>query len=187
MMPLLLIAVAVWMFAGPQIVAAVREYAARVRLPHLERRHVAAAALLAAAALYWSGNKPPPAPAPTPAPPPARALDLRGAWVGPTAAEDAATVAAMLHEVADELEHDGMAAEPTLKSGVAMDDLRQRAFALRCRGVQIGPRQPRARDAIKAHLDAVAGTAGGPLTPQQRAAWIGAYREVAQAAEASIR
>jgi gluconate kinase len=56
---------------------------------------------------------------------------------------------------------------------------------LLCRGESLGAKHPLARDAIEAYLNATAGTSGGPLTPEQRAAWVKAYREVAAAAEAA--
>jgi hypothetical protein len=50
------------------------------------------------------------------------------------------------------------------------------------RGESLGARHPLVRDAIQSYLDAAAGTAGGPLTPAQRAAWVAAYREISKAA-----
>lgn len=171
-----LIAAAVYALFGDRL----KDTVGQVSLPPLERKHVAGAALLAAAAVAWGWSAPP---APTPAPGPAPGgLTLRGAFVGPDAAADAATVSALMDELASEIEWDGMQAEPLIRTGVAVDDLRQRARELRCRGVSLGEKHPRARETIKAHLDATAGTSGGPLTPAQRAAWISAYREVARAA-----
>jgi hypothetical protein len=108
---------------------------------------------------------------------------LAGKFAGPTAAADAAVTAGMFSELADELEYDGMrAGGPHLSSGVAFDDLRTRAFDLRCRGQKIGDRQPRARDAIKEYLTAKVGVSGGPVGPQQRADWVTAMREIGRAA-----
>ena len=182
MIVLLLIAAAAYAFAGDKFQA----YAANVSLPTIERRHVVGAALLAAAAFAW-GSSAPPAPAPTPAPGPAPGFSLRGTFVGPDAAADAATVSALMDELAAEVEWDSMQAEPLIRTGVAVDDLRQRARELRCRGVSLGEKHPRAREAIKAHLDATAGTSGGPLTPAQRSAWIASYRDIARAAADASR
>ena len=77
---------------------------------------------------------------------------------------------------------DGKQAEPILKTGVAVDDLRRRARELRCRGVSIGQRQPAARDAIAQHLDQAVGTEGGPLDTDKRVAWVKAMREISEAA-----
>ena len=178
----LLVAAAAYALAGDRL----QQYAGSLSLPALERRHVVGAALLAAAAWAWS-NSSPPAPAPSPAPPAPGSLNLRGAFVGPDAAADAATVSALMDELASELEWDGMQAEQLFRTGVAVDDLRQRARELRCRGMSLGEKHPRAREAIKAHLDATAGTSGGPLTPAQRAAWISAYRDIARAAADASR
>lgn len=181
---LALVAAGVWLLAGPQLVELSRDIAATAveAAPRFDRRHVAGAALVAAAALAWSSSRqaaPGPTPAPTPVPD--AGIVLRGKFVGPTAAADAATAAGLFAEIADELEWDG-ATEQRYKTGVAFDDLRQRAREMRCRGVALGDVHPRARDAIKAYLDAAAGDAGGPLTPEQRSAWVAAYREIARAA-----
>lgn len=175
---LLLAAAAAYAFLGKdqleRLVAA-----AHARLPAVEFRHVIGAALIAALAWQWSSGsrdaEPPP--------PPSAQLVLRGKFSPtPTAASDAAKLAALFGELADEVEWDASQPDPLIKSGVAFDDLRVRAFDLRLRGESIGQRHPRVRDAIKAYLDATAGTSGRPLTPEQRAAWVAAYREVARAA-----
>lgn len=183
MITLALIAAAVYVVGGDRI----REYAANVSLPALDRRHVIAAALVAAAAWSWSSSSTP-APGPTPAPTPAPGgLNLRGTFVGPDASADAATVSALMDELAAEIEWDGMQGEPLIRTGVAVDDLRQRARELRCRGVSLGEKHPRAREAIRAYLDQTAGTSGGPLTPAQRSAWVAAYRDIARAAADAAR
>jgi hypothetical protein len=130
-------------------------------------------------------NGKPPAPAPSPAP--VVGLDLRGRFVGPDAAADAATTAALLEELASQIEWDGQQTEPRLKTGAAFDDLRRAARELRCRGVSLGARQPAVRDEIKRYLDAEAGTEGGPVDAAARAKWVRAYRAVAQAAAEASR
>ena len=80
-----------------------------------------------------------------------------------------------------------MQAEPLIKTGVAFDELRVRTRLLLCKGQSLGEKHPRARTAIETYLNAAAGTSGGPLTPEQRAKWIAAYREVGRAAEAAAR
>jgi hypothetical protein len=125
-------------------------------------------------------------PAP-PAPAPVVGLDLRGRFVGPGAATDAAITASLLEELSEQIAWDGQQAEPRLKSGAAFDDLRRAARELRCRGVSLGARQPAVRDAIKTYLDAQVGTDGGPVDAGQRAAWVAAFRAVAQAAGEASR
>jgi hypothetical protein len=152
------------------------------RMPKIEitRTQMAAAALMIAAVVSWHwGQAVTPAPPP---PPPAGPLDLAGLFAGQHGAEDAAVVAALTAELADEIEWDGKQAEPILKTGVAVDDLRRRARELRCRGVSIGQRQPAARDAIAQHLDQAVGTEGGPLDTDKRVAWVKAMREISEAA-----
>lgn len=181
---LLVAAAAAYAFLGKdrleQLVAA-----AHARLPAVEARHVIGAALLVLLAWSWSsGNRQEPTPAPAPAGP----IVLRGKFSPtPAAAADAATLAALFAELADEVEWDASQPEPLIKSGVAFDDLRVRAFDLRLRGESIGQRHPRVREAIKAYLDSTAGTSGRPLTPEQRSAWVAAYRDVSRAAEEATR
>ena len=128
--------------------------------------------------------------APAPAPPalaPVVGLDLRGRFVGPDAAADAGTTAALIEELADAIQWDGSQGEPRLKSGAAFDDLRRAARELRTRGVSLGARQPAVRDAIKTYLDAQVGTDGGPVDAGQRAKWVAAFRAVSQAAGEASR
>jgi hypothetical protein len=114
-------------------------------------------------------------------------LDLRGRFVGPDAAADAATTAALLEELAGAIEWDGQQAEPRLRTGAAFDDLRRSARELRTRGVSLGARQPAVRDEIKRFLDSEAGTEGGPVDAASRAKWVRAYRAVSQAAAEASR
>ena len=145
-----------------------------------------AAILAAGGMIAWSlHDKPAPHPAPGPAP--VVGLDLRGRFVGPDAAADAATTAALLEELAGQIEWDGQQAEPRLRTGAAFDDLRRAARELRCRGVSLGARQPAVRDEIKRFLDQEAGTEGGPVDAAARAKWVRAYRAVSQAAAEAIR
>jgi hypothetical protein len=133
-------------------------------------------------------------PAPAPGPAPVVGLDLRGRFVGPDAAADAATTAALLEELADKIQWDGLPQdqegrpkEPRLRTGAAFDDLRRAARELRCEGVSLGARQPAVKDEIKRFLDAEAGTEGGPVDAAARAKWVKAYRAVAQAAAEATR
>jgi hypothetical protein len=126
-------------------------------------------------------------PAPAPGPAPVVGLDLRGRFVGVDAAADAATTAALLEELAAQIEWDGQQTEPRLRTGAAFDDLRRAARELRTRGVSLGARQPAVRDAIKTFLDAEAGTEGGPVDAASRAKWVKAYRAVSAAAAEATR
>jgi len=146
-------------------------------------RHIIAVALLALGLMASFAGPASPTPAPG-----GGDIVLMGKFAGPTAAADAATTAGMFTELADEIEYDGQrAGGPHLTSGVAFDDLRARAFDLRCRGVKIGDRQTRAREAIKAYLDAKLGVSGGPVGPEQRSQWVAALREVGRAAGDAAR
>jgi hypothetical protein len=124
---------------------------------------------------------PPPGPEPTP-----NALRLDGLFVGETAESDAALLAAMCDEIADEIEWDGKQPEPMLATGVAFDTLRTRARIARIRGESIGDRQPRVRDEVAKFLDIELGEDGGPVDEAKRAAWVTAYRNIAEACRHAI-
>jgi hypothetical protein len=145
-------------------------------------RVVLAGVLLVLGLAAWRGER---TPQPTPAP--GGELELRGKFVGPEASEDAATTAALCEEIASEIEWDSMQAEPFYTAGIHFDTLRTRARQLRCRGVSLGEKHPRARDAVEAYLVEKLGKSGGPVSPEQRAAWIAAYREIARAAADAAR
>jgi hypothetical protein len=144
-------------------------------------------AILAAGAMIAFSIRESGTPAPAPGPVPVVGLDLRGRFVGPDAAADAATTAALLDELAGQIEWDGSQAEPRLRTGAAFDDLRRAARELRTRGVSLGARQPAVRDEIKRFLDSEAGTEGGPVDAAARAKWVRAYRAVSQAAAEATR
>jgi hypothetical protein len=179
MMTLALIAAAVLLLAGKDVQAKAAALWARVPRPELSWQQVVAAVLIVAAIVSFNWQQ---EVVPTPPPPaPPAGLQLRGLFVGLTGADDAALVSALCAELADEIAYDGSLAEPFLKTGVALDELRRRARELRCRGVSIGARQPAARDAIAKHLDQAVGNEGGPIDEAKRAAWVKALREIAEA------
>ena len=126
-------------------------------------------------------------PGPKPPPDPEGRLQLRGLFVGPTAGDDAITIACLCAELADVIAWDGRLDKPRLSTGVAFDDLRIAARESRMRGVSIGERQPHVRDAIHEFLDEQVGVSGGPVSDEDRKAWVAAYREIARAANAATR
>ncbi len=179
MIPTLLIlaAVAAWGWPHLQPFAAKAKAAAAKLTP----RHYAGIALVAAAIAY--GIMPPASPGPGPTPSPdAGPLSLAGLFSGETASEDASLIGALCSELADEIEFSSGKPDGYLSTGVAVDELRKRTRILRCRGISIGDRQPSARDAIAKYLDEAVGTDGGPLTAEQRTAWVVAYRDLGRAA-----
>jgi hypothetical protein len=154
-----------------------------VDVPELDRRHLVAAGLVAAAVVAYSWRMPAAPSVPTPAPPaPDAGIVLAGKFVGPTAPADAQMLEALCDEIAACIEVDGMKEQPRLASGVAFDDLRIAAREGRMRGESLGSRQPHVRDAIHQYLDQAVGVAGGPVTPDQRSKWVSAYRTIARAA-----
>jgi hypothetical protein len=147
--------------------------------PSIDGKHIAAVALLVAAAIAFAPSKTTPTPSPVPTPP--DAFTLRGKFVGPNAASDAATFSALCGELASCIEYDGQH-DQRLKTGVAFDELRIAAREMRCKGESIGARQPQVRDGVHKFLDDAVGSSGGPVTPESRAAWVEALRDLARAA-----
>lgn len=178
-LPILLVLIAAAIFFGVDM-AKIKEAWAYVAA-YVDAKKAAALGLVVLALLLLptGHHEDTPSPAPDPGP-----LALRGAFIGPTASEDAGIVGALCSELADEIEFDGARPEADryLKTGVSVDELRKAARTLRCRGLSIGDRQPKARDAIATYLDDHVGTDGGPLTPEVRAAWVTAYRDIGRAA-----
>lgn len=179
MLSILLVAAAAAMFFG--VDAAAVKSAWTVVSSRVDAKTLAAAGLVVLALLLIPHGSQEDTPKPEPDSGP---LSLTGVFLGPTASEDASLVGAFCHELADEIDYDGAQpeAERYLKSGVAVDELRKATRVLRCRGISIGDRQPKARDVIAAYLDNKVGTDGGPLTPDRREAWVQAYRDIGRAA-----
>ena len=175
-----LVAFAVYVLAGQQITEKVKAWYATAKMPTLDGKHVAVLALVVAAAISFMPRSSS-TPKPEPAPVPPDAFSLRGKFIGPTAAEDAATMSALCGELADCIEYDG-SHDQRLKTGVAFDDLRIAARELRCKGESIGARQPQVRDAVHKFLDDAVGSSGGPVTPESRSAWVSALRDLSRAA-----
>lgn len=180
MIAALLVAFAVYVLAGQQITERVKAWLSTAQMPTIDGKHVAAVALLVAAAIaFMPSRSSTPTPQPVPVPP--DAFSLRGKFVGPTAAEDASTMAALCSELAECIDYDGKH-DQRLKTGVAFDELRIAAREMRCRGESIGARQPAVRDAVHKFLDDAVGSSGGPVTPESRAAWVSALRDLSRAA-----
>lgn len=182
MMTVALVLAALYLLAGKEMHAKAAALFAGFRRPEISWQQVAAAGLLILAVVAFNFQTPvTPSPTP-PVPVPVGPLDLRGLFQGPTGADDAALVAALTGELADELAWDWSQPKPYLTTGVAVDELRRRTREMRCRGVSIGARQPTARDAIAKHLDAAVGNSGGPIDEAKQEAWVKALREISEAA-----
>jgi hypothetical protein len=139
---------------------------------------LAGAAVIAAFVEYGPRNS-------TPAP--GGEFSLRGKWIGPSAAEDAAAFAGLCRGIADALEADGSRQQPRITSGVQVEDVRVAAAEGRFLPRRLTQEQPHAVAAAGKFLDEVAGTSGGPLDAAARAKWVAAYRQLATAAEESVR
>jgi len=179
MITAILLAFAVYALAGQQITEKVQAWYASANKPRIDGKHLAAAALLVAAAIAFMPQKATPTPQPVPVPP--DVFTLRGKFIGPSAASDAATFSSLCDELASCIEYDGQH-DQRLKTGVAFDELRIAAREMRCRGESIGARQPQVRDSVHKFLDDAVGSSGGPVTPESRAAWVSALRDLARAA-----
>ena len=179
MITALLVAFAVYVLAGKQLTERVQAWYGTAKMPTIDGKHVAVVALLAAAAIAFLPSKQ--APAPTPAPAPPDAFTLRGKFIGPTAGSDSSIMAELCGSLADCIEYDG-SHDQRLKTGVAFDELRIAAREMRCRGESIGARQPAVKDAVHKFLDDAVGSSGGPVTPESRAAWVAALRDLSRAA-----
>jgi hypothetical protein len=141
-----------------------------------------AGAVLAAAVEFW------PRPAPAPAPgPDASVVDLRGKFVGPDAAADAAAFAGLCHGIAEALAADGAKPTPRIATGASLEDLRIAASEGRFLPRSLSREQPHAVAAAGRYLDATVGTSGGPLAAEARQRWVEAFRTLAQAAEEAVR
>jgi hypothetical protein len=178
-LPILLIAAAAAIFFGVDLAMLKQAWATVSAAVDAKKAAAVGLVVLALLLLPRGASEDTPAPSPDAGP-----LSLRGQFVGPTASEDAGVVGAFCSELADEIAYDGdrPEGERYLKTGVAVDELRRATRTLRCRGISIGDRQPKARDVIAAYLDAKVGTDGGPLSGEQRAAWVTAYRDIGRAA-----
>jgi hypothetical protein len=185
MISALLILAAVYLIAGKQLADKLSALLSNAKLPAIDAKTAAGVVLLVAAAAMFAPRMDAEPPAPAPAPP--DGFSLKGKFIGPTASQDAATLGALCDELANVLDYDWAQAEPRIKTGAAIEDLRLAAREARLRGVSLGARQPYARDAVKAYLDQVAGTSGGPLTPEQQSAWVSAFRDVGRAANDAAR
>jgi len=142
------------------------------------------AALLAVAALAAAVEF---APRPAPAPSPEAGYSLRGKWIGPQAAEDAAAFAGLCRGTADALELDGTKQQPRITTGVQMEDVRIAAAEGRFLPRKLTQDQPHAVAVAGRFLDEYAGTSGGPLDGESRGRWVKALRDLAQLAEDSVR
>jgi hypothetical protein len=151
----------------------------------MKREHIVLAALLAGAvlaAIVEFAPRPGPAPAPTPA-----ALDLRGKFIGPQAAEDAAAFAGLCAGIAEALSADGGRTAPRITTGVQIEDVRVAAAEGRFLPRSLSREQPHAAAAAGRYLDTVVGTSGGPLDATARQRWVEAFRTLATAAEEAVR
>lgn len=189
MIPLLILAAAAAIFYADKVEAWLA--ANKDRFAGVNNRHVAAALVAVVAAGWWhySSSQPIDDGRPTPVPGAVGKLDLRGLFTGPSAADDAAALSALCDELAAAVEFDGMQDKPRLATGWAIADLRSSARDIRLRGETFGDRQPAVRDAVKTYLDRpeILGKGGGPLSPQDRAKWIAAFRDIARAAEQAVK
>ena len=140
---------------------------------------LAGGAVLAACVEYW--------PRPTPSPTPAAGLNLRGKFIGPAAADDAAAFAGQCRGVAEALDKDGAAAAPRITTAAQLEDVRISTSEGMFLPNSFTRDQPHVSAAAGRFLDQAVGTSGGPIDAAARGKWSAALRELAQAAEEAVR
>lgn len=150
----------------------------------MSRQKIAIAAAMLAIAAVAAAMEFAPRPA---APAPDGANTLRGKWIGPQAAEDAAAFAGLCRGTADALENDGTKQQPRITTGVQMEDIRIAAAEGRFLPRRLTQEQPHAVAVAGRYLDEHAGTSGGPLDGESRGRWVKALRELAKLAEDSVQ
>lgn len=96
---------------------------------------------------------------------------------------DARQFAALCSSLADMMEYDGKRSEPRLLTGVQMDDLRRWSREYLQTGSSFGSRYPRLPELVGSYLDEKIGKSGGPVTPESRAAWVSAHRQLSLCGE----
>jgi len=133
------------------------------------------AAVLAFAAWNIGKNS---APKPEVVPDAVTGLTLRGQFIGPTAAKDAADFSVMVDEIAHELSDDGKRPSPWYTTGLQVEELRSRVRIAMMNGESIGTRQPHVKKIVGDYLTAKLGVDPGPLV--NRDAWVSALRDVAK-------
>jgi len=151
----------------------------------MKREHVILAALLAGAvlaAVVEFAPRPGPAPTPTPA-----ALDLRGKFIGATAAEDAAAFAGLCHGIRQAILADGSKSPARITTGVHVEDLRIAAAEGRFLPRSFSADQPHVAAAAGQFLNRTVGDSGGPITTEIKAKWAEAFLTLATAAEEAVR
>lgn len=147
-----------------------------------QKKFAIVAALLAGAVLAGAMEFVPKSP-----PPPAGELLLRGKFIGPSAADDAAAFAGLCHGIASALVVDGTASSPRIVTGSQLEDLRIAASEGRFLPRSLSREQPHAVAAAGRYLDEKVGTSGGPLAADTRARWAEAFKALAVAAEEAVQ
>ena len=127
------------------------------------------------------------APRRAPSPPVDGGLSIKGKFIGPQAAEDAAAFAGICRGISESLAADGTRPRPRITTGVHLEDLRVAAAEGRFWPRSLSREQPHATASAGRYLDEVAGTSGGPLDATARMRWVAAFAALADAAEEAVR
>jgi hypothetical protein len=114
-------------------------------------------------------------------------LSLRGKFIGPEAADDAAAFAGLCAAVADCLAKDGAATTPRITTGAQLEDLRIATSEGRFLPRSLSREQPHVSAAAGHYLDNVVGTSGGPIDATARSRWVAAFKALAAASEEAVR
>lgn len=85
--------------------------------------------------------------------------------------------------VAEYLEYDGTRAEPLIKTGVQVDDLRRALRQTRTKGWSFLTKYPGLEGELETFFTRHLGTSGGPIEKAERDKWVAALRQVATCAD----
>jgi hypothetical protein len=94
------------------------------------------------------------------------------------AAKDAKAFSELCYSIATDLEVDSKLKTPFYKFAVQYDDLRRRARTYMYNGHALSEKYPKLVTAVQDHMLAKVGDAGGPVSEEQRAKWIVAFKEL---------
>lgn len=120
--------------------------------------------------------------APTPDIPlvPTSGLSLRGQFIGPTAAQDAAQWSALCDELASRLELDGKRDAPWITTGLQVETLRTCAREAMLDGASLSARQPHVKKIVGDYMTQKLPVNPGELT--NRSDWVAVFRDIGKEA-----
>lgn len=95
---------------------------------------------------------------------------------------DALHFSAICRLIADKLEWDGKQEWQLIRTGVELDEFRRGCRHIQLNGSTYGETYPTLAEEVGRYFDSHVGVSGGPLTPEQRAEYVSAFRAISRAA-----